>query len=112
MLPKDFIKRGARVWAVIPEENGTWGTIKSVGRKYIVVDNKKFHIDTHRQVGDWECELYSSPEAYIEERRGECLIEELRETLSHPNVTAKWFGGINKLIKACEIMGINTDNYP
>lgn len=47
MLPKDFIKRGARVWIVIPHEDGTWGTIKSVGRKYIVVDNKKFHIDTH-----------------------------------------------------------------
>lgn len=112
MLPKDFIKRGARVWAVIPEENGTWGTIKSVGRKYIVVDGKKFHIDTHRQVGYWERELYTSPEAYTKERRGECLIENLLCTLSHPNVTAEWFGGIDKLIEACEIMGINTDNYP
>lgn len=31
MLPKDFIKKEARVWAVIPEEDGTWGIIKSVG---------------------------------------------------------------------------------
>ena len=111
MLPKDCIKKGARVWVVIPEENGTWRTIKSVGRKYIVVDGKKFHIDTQRQVGDWERELYPSKEAYREARIGKYLIEELQWTSSHPNVTPGWFRGIDKLIEACEIMGIHAD-YP
>ena len=58
MLPKDFeLKKGVKVWAVIPHENENcrWGVIESVGRKYIVVDGKKFDIQTHREIGSkWE----------------------------------------------------------
>ena len=115
MLPKDFeIKKGVKVWAVIPHENENrrWGVIESVGRKYIVVDGKKFDIETHRETGsNSERELYPSPEAYEEKCRGDHIIEGLRTLLGHPGVTPKWFGGIDKLIEACEIMEINTD-YP
>ncbi|MFN5970710.1 MAG: hypothetical protein ACK48H_12415 [Microcystis sp.] len=115
MLPKDFeLKKGVKVWAVIPHENENcrWGVIESVGRKYIVVDGKKFDIETHREIGsNWEWELYPSPEAYQKKLRGDHIIEGLQSLLSHSDVTPEWFGGIDKLIEACEIMEINTD-YP
>lgn len=115
MLPKDFeLKKGVQVWAVIPHENENcrWGVIESVGRKYIVVDGKKFDIETHREIGsNWEWELYPSPEAYQKKLRGDHIIEGLQSLLSHSDVTPEWFGGIDKLIEACEIMEINTD-YP
>jgi hypothetical protein len=115
MLPKDFdIKKGAKVWAVIPDENENcrWGIIESVGRKHIVVDGKKFDIQNHREAeGNREWKLYPSPEFYEAKLRGDHIIAGLWSLLSHPDVSHERFGGIDKLIEACEIMGINTE-YP
>jgi hypothetical protein len=115
MLPKDFdIKKGAKVWAVIPDEdeNCRWGIIESVRRKYIVVDGKKFDIQSHHEAEkDREWELYPSSEAYEAELRGNKIINDLRCLLSHADVSPEWFGGLDKLIEACEIMGLNTE-YP
>lgn len=115
MLPKDFeLKKGVKVWAVIPHENENcrWGVIESVDQKYIVVDGKKFDIETDREIGsNWEWELYPSPEAYQKKLRGDHIIRELQCLFTHSNLTPETFGGIDKLIEACEIMGINTD-YP
>ncbi|MFM6519947.1 MAG: hypothetical protein ACKPIC_26530 [Microcystis panniformis] len=114
MLPKDFeLKKGVKVWAVIPHENENcrWGVIESVDQKYIVVDGKKFDIKTHRTIKGDEWELYTSPEAYQKKLRGDHIIRELQCLFTHSNLTPETFGGIDKLIEACEIMGINTD-YP
>lgn len=52
------------------------------------------------------------PQKIIKKKlRGDHIIEELRCLFTHENLTPNTFGGIDKLTKACEIMGINTD-YP
>ena len=51
------------------------------------------------------------PRRLSKKLRGDHVIEELRCLFTHENLTPNTFGGIDKLIKACEIMGINTD-YP
>jgi hypothetical protein len=76
-----------------------------------VVDGKKFDIKNHRAIKGDEWELYTSPEAYQKKLRGDHIIRELQCLFTHSNLTPETFGGIEKLIEACEIMGINTD-YP